>query len=123
MTTWQRVAAVSGQPAFSSSAILASRALTSASPVALPIAALMGAVTSEIAVTTSACWPGHLRSSPSAAAVKPLATRSSLAVERFCAQSTTQWWLVRISPVAETKLAEQPPVSRTAAPRTRSSQA
>ena len=39
------------------------------------------------------------------------------------AQLATQWWLVRMRPSGETKLAEQPPVRRTAAERTWSSHA
>jgi hypothetical protein len=62
-TTWQRVFAVSVQPAASIRAMAAVRALTAAEPVAVPIAFFTSLVTSVIAVTTSACWPGHSFSS------------------------------------------------------------
>ncbi len=99
------------------------RALTAASPVAEPIACFTRGVTSRIEVTTSACWPGHSFSSARDSATKPLASMSFPGDERSERHSATQCWLVKISPSGETKLAEQPPVSRTAASRTRSSQA
>ena len=48
-------------------------------------------------------------------AVKPVLRMLFSAVECSSAQRATQWWLVRMRPASDTKLAEQPPVSRTAA--------
>ncbi len=71
MTTWQRIAFMSGQPALSIRAMAAVLAFAAASPLRLPMAPFTSAVTSRIAVTTSACWPGQSFSSVRAAAVKP----------------------------------------------------
>jgi hypothetical protein len=90
VTTWQRWVLGSLQPAFSICAIAAVRALTSASPPRLPIACLTSGVTSRIAVTISACWPGHFFSAARVAATKPFSSRSLPSLDRFDRQSATQ---------------------------------
>jgi hypothetical protein len=74
------------------------------------------AVTSSTPSSTSACWPGQVRSSSWDRVEKPVASTSFSGVEKVWTQERTQCWLVRTSPFGDTRLAEQPPARRTAPP-------